>query len=517
MIVACSHCGTKFNLPDEKMKPGGVKIRCTKCSNIFDVPGPESTPPVDQTPPPPPQEQVNTGGQDEAAGGDDMGLDLGDDSDFDFDDDIAAGDDGIDVSAGFDEGLDDGMADDFGDGAADSFDNGFGDDLASDTDTDLDLGMDDDVTGAPDEQIGGPEDDGLTIDDDFGLEDGGGEGDSLLDDDFGMDDSGGGDSLPDDDFGLEDGGGEGDSLLDDDFGMEDGGGGDSLLDDDFGLEGDGEGGDSLLDDDFGMEDGGGVEAGAEDGMDFSLSDGAEDGASDDGLDLGFGEDELISSGGDDFAIGDSLGFEDKSIDTEFGFDDGGMSLPGDQLIMPKKKGRRRSPLLVGLGIFLVLLAGIYFVSNIFLEDGVTELLTLVDNFGKREVDPLEKLTIIQNNITHYYINNNEKGKALVVEGVIINNSDVPKGHIQVRLTLYDSTGAGIGTHTAYCGNILTVNELESFSGDQIQVRLDQPTGDEMSNARVDPGKTVKFMMVIFDIPENTAGYEVIILNAQNVG
>ena len=490
------------------MKPGGVKIRCTKCSNIFEVPGPESTPGIDQAPP---QQQVDTGGLDGGAGGGDMGLDMGDDSDFGMDDDMASGDGGIDGIAGFDEGLDDGMGDDFGDGAADAFDDGLGSDIMNDTDTDMDFGMDD-AAGAPGGQPSGLDDD-LTIDDDFGLDDDGTGGESLLDDDFGLDDDGGG----------------GDSLLDDDFGLDDGGGGsgDSLLDDDIGLD-DGGGGDSLLDDDFGLDDDGGSEGGTGDGMDIGLDDGAGDdltdllsdsegGASDDGLDLGFGEDELITSGEDDFAVGDSLSFESKSIDSDFGFDDGGTALPGDQLFMPKKKGSRRSPLFVGLGILLVLIAGVYFVSNIFLEDGVSELLTLVENFGRREVDPLEKLTVIQNKITHYYINNSEKGRVLVVEGVVINNSEVPKGQIQVRLTLYDSTGAGIGTYTSYCGNILTVTELETLPGNQIRARLDQPTGDEMANARLDPGKPIKFMLVIFDIPENTAGYDVIIVNAQNVG
>ena len=497
MIVSCSHCGTKFNLPDEKMKPGGVKIRCTKCSNIFEVTGPDATPAVDQ---PPPQQQSDTDGQDGAAGGGDMGLDMGDDSDFGLDDDMTAGD-------GFDEGLDDGIGDDFGDSAADGFDDGFGDDLTGDVDADMDFGMDDTPDGALGEQSDGLDDD-LTIDDDFGLDDGGG-GDSLLDDDFGLDDGGeGGDSLLDDDFGLDNGGG-GDSLLDDDIGLDNGGGGDSLLDDDIGLD-DGGGGDSLLDDDFGLEGGGG------DDLTDVLS-GSEGGASDDGLDLGFGEDELITSGEGDFTVSDSLSFDSKPIDTDFGFDDGGTALPGDQLIMPKKKGSRRSPLLVGLGIFLVLLAGVYFVSNIFLEDGVSELLTLVENFGRREVDPLEKLNVVQNKITHYYIHNSEKGKALVVEGVVINNSEVPKGQIQVRLTLYDSSGAGLGTYTAYCGNILTVNELESLPGNQIRARLDQPTGDEMINARLDPGKAIKFMLVIFNVPESTAGYDVIVFSAQNVG
>lgn len=45
MIVQCDACNAKFKLDDAKVKPTGVKVRCTKCQNVFVV-----------TPPPPPEE-----------------------------------------------------------------------------------------------------------------------------------------------------------------------------------------------------------------------------------------------------------------------------------------------------------------------------------------------------------------------------------------------------------------------------------------------------------------------------
>ena len=35
MIVQCDHCNTRFKLDDAKIKPGGVKVRCSKCKEIF--------------------------------------------------------------------------------------------------------------------------------------------------------------------------------------------------------------------------------------------------------------------------------------------------------------------------------------------------------------------------------------------------------------------------------------------------------------------------------------------------
>ncbi|RII25844.1 MAG: hypothetical protein CXR31_12625 [Geobacter sp.] len=56
MIVQCDHCNTRFKLDDAKIKPGGVKVRCSKCKEIFLVKREEpqeepSAPPV--TPPVP--------------------------------------------------------------------------------------------------------------------------------------------------------------------------------------------------------------------------------------------------------------------------------------------------------------------------------------------------------------------------------------------------------------------------------------------------------------------------------
>ena len=37
MIVQCDQCNSKFRLDDSKVKEGGVKVRCSKCKNIFIV------------------------------------------------------------------------------------------------------------------------------------------------------------------------------------------------------------------------------------------------------------------------------------------------------------------------------------------------------------------------------------------------------------------------------------------------------------------------------------------------
>ena len=44
MVVQCQACKTRFRLADEKVKPGGTKVRCSKCKEVFKVMPPEPAP-----------------------------------------------------------------------------------------------------------------------------------------------------------------------------------------------------------------------------------------------------------------------------------------------------------------------------------------------------------------------------------------------------------------------------------------------------------------------------------------
>ncbi len=37
MVISCPHCSTRFKVPEEKFKQGAIKVRCSKCKNIFNA------------------------------------------------------------------------------------------------------------------------------------------------------------------------------------------------------------------------------------------------------------------------------------------------------------------------------------------------------------------------------------------------------------------------------------------------------------------------------------------------
>ncbi|MBI5970530.1 MAG: zinc-ribbon domain-containing protein [Deltaproteobacteria bacterium] len=69
MVIQCDKCQTKFRLDDSKVTGAGIKVRCTKCQNVFIVrpPGYQDAPqeaapppPSGGQPPPPSNDQIET-------------------------------------------------------------------------------------------------------------------------------------------------------------------------------------------------------------------------------------------------------------------------------------------------------------------------------------------------------------------------------------------------------------------------------------------------------------------------
>ncbi len=53
MIIECNGCSRKFSLNEERLKPNGSKVRCTKCGSIF-----IAVPPAAGSPTPKPQNEA---------------------------------------------------------------------------------------------------------------------------------------------------------------------------------------------------------------------------------------------------------------------------------------------------------------------------------------------------------------------------------------------------------------------------------------------------------------------------
>lgn len=57
MVISCPHCSTRFKVPDEKFKQGTLKVRCSKCKNIFNAASKETEETDEATASPAPRDQ----------------------------------------------------------------------------------------------------------------------------------------------------------------------------------------------------------------------------------------------------------------------------------------------------------------------------------------------------------------------------------------------------------------------------------------------------------------------------
>jgi predicted Zn finger-like uncharacterized protein len=55
MVVECSNCHSRYNVNEDKIPAGGVKVKCPKCQNIILIKKETAPPPPKVEPPPPPK------------------------------------------------------------------------------------------------------------------------------------------------------------------------------------------------------------------------------------------------------------------------------------------------------------------------------------------------------------------------------------------------------------------------------------------------------------------------------
>jgi len=104
--------------------------------------------------------------------------------------------------------------------------------------------------------------------------------------------------------------------------------------------------------------------------------------------------------------------------------------------------------------------------------------------------------------------------AFVIEGNVTNHHPVPCKFVQVKGTLFDAKGDRAAEETAYCGNILKKSEIQNSSAERIREVLQRPSGAALSNLSIEPGKSIPFMLVFLDPPENVSEFSVEIVGYQ---
>ncbi|SDK51867.1 MJ0042 family finger-like domain-containing protein [Maridesulfovibrio ferrireducens] len=457
MIITCSNCETKFNLPDSKIPAGGVKVKCSKCANVFKVSPPAlepedevasmleeeivSEPKPQPKPKPKPKPEPEPEPEPEAPAEEDLDEDLfGEDSseetEEDLDEDLF-GDLGADDEAPAVAGTDD-LEDDL-----------FGSD---DNDADADLGADlfDD-----DEPAAATADDEEAFDIDEEL--------------FGSDE--------DDEFSEEAAEEEAPEPAAEEESFDE----DELFGDDEETESFSE--DELFGDDEEVED----EESYEEGESFEEEDDEEHGLPlDDGEINGFDldEDSTRSSAGKN----------------------GG-----------KKKGKG---MIITLIIVLLFAGGAGAAWYLKLWESVPFDIPFVSSTDNGEMDasepPSKRFSKFSfKDLRQFYVNNDKAGQLFIIEGKVVNNFNKPKELIEVEAQLFDDKGQVLDSQRLLCGNTLSLFQLEVQSREEIDAGLTSKVGVLSNNTLLKPGMDTPFMVVFFKPSPAVKEYVINVVEAKN--
>ncbi len=108
-------------------------------------------------------------------------------------------------------------------------------------------------------------------------------------------------------------------------------------------------------------------------------------------------------------------------------------------------------------------------------------------------------TISLGKVKGYYLENNQFIKLLIIEGQAVNHWTEPRSFIKVKGTLFNSQGEKVEEKSAYCGNILSENDLKELSLEAIDKSLSSQFGISFSNVNIPPQASVPFMIVFMDV------------------
>ncbi|HJV36771.1 DUF3426 domain-containing protein [Geomonas sp.] len=116
-----------------------------------------------------------------------------------------------------------------------------------------------------------------------------------------------------------------------------------------------------------------------------------------------------------------------------------------------------------------------------------------------------------------FYQNKEAGELFVVTGQAVNNFKKARASIHVKVSIFDKKGAVIMQKTAYCGNKLSKDQLETLPMAKIDQIMNNQFGDSLSNLGVKPGESIGYVVALANVPKDAADFGVEVLGSTVAG
>ncbi len=171
----------------------------------------------------------------------------------------------------------------------------------------------------------------------------------------------------------------------------------------------------------------------------------------------------------------------------------------------KSSGNSIGRLLVFL-LLLVLASGaaVYFLA----PEWIPESLEFLRPAKIRQGADLGVRRLAFENVTGSFFESRDAGSLFVVEGRVRNECTEARKFILLKGNILDDDGAVVREKEGYAGNVFSKKEIETLPLDSINKALLNREGEDGTNLNVPPGKSIPFMIIFENLPENITEFTI---------
>ncbi len=153
-------------------------------------------------------------------------------------------------------------------------------------------------------------------------------------------------------------------------------------------------------------------------------------------------------------------------------------------------------------LVILLLAGAGYGAFWLMQNKGIKIPVISQLFTTSAADKTGNLNISTTEVASRFVTTAKQGRLFVITGKARNDYAEARSAIKITAKLYAPGKVLVATQSVFCGNFLSNLELESLDIETIQKILQNPSGDNYSGDRVEPGKEIPFMVVFSSLPDN---------------
>jgi pilus assembly protein FimV len=171
----------------------------------------------------------------------------------------------------------------------------------------------------------------------------------------------------------------------------------------------------------------------------------------------------------------------------------------------KEKSRFGKLVLVAVAFILLAAAG----YGIFTALNISGFhIPFIGSYMNTQTPDPGNLKIIAYDLNSKFSENKHVGKVFIITGTVKNEYSEPRSFIKITGRLYEPAQKLSHTEHVYAGNAFSELELNNLDMEAIKNRLNNRFGQNRSNVNIEPGKSVPFVIIFSQLPQQLEEFTV---------